>query len=100
MVGTARAARVAASGAVAVTGDVGGALHNDAVVAVMAVDQKSKELGAKVSMLRTHCAPGGTRTKVMKKKMQFMMPKAKQAFSIAQVLLACSDHSLLSWMPK
>lgn len=41
------------------TRNVGGALHNNAVFAVVMVNQQSEELGAKVSILQIHCANRG-----------------------------------------
>lgn len=58
MVRAARAARVAvvaAPGTVAVTRNVRGALHNDVVVTVVAVHQKSEELGGRVRTGFSNC---------------------------------------------
>lgn len=83
------------------------ALDNHAiVVSVVVVDEQSQQLYGVISVFPCPSSSffwGAVfekpLTKVMKKKMQFMMPKAKLALSIAHVLLMCSDQGLSLWRP-
>lgn len=87
-----------AGSSVAVTSRVVLSLDNDSIaVTVVSVDEQSEQL----RMVSMKCQKWARMllTKVMKKKMMFIMARAKQALSMAHVLLICSDQSLPLWRP-
>lgn len=68
-------------------------LGDDTVSAVViAVDEECKELSNELVSSREELAMYGQLTNVMKKRMVSIMPSAKQALSIAHVLLTCSPN--------
>lgn len=77
------------------------ALDNHAVVVtMMSVNEKSKQLHGVVSTISTKLCYAHMLTNVMKKNMQFMMPSAKQALSIAQFLFRLAAQGLSLVRPK